>query len=61
MDLVSLLVRCQLAERRMPSLEPTVSLTAVGPDEIEPSGLPNRTIQFSLFQEEAFSSCSFGV
>jgi hypothetical protein len=33
-----------------------VPLTAGGADEIGPSSLPNRTVQFILFQTGAFSS-----
>jgi hypothetical protein len=39
-----------LAEGMTPSLEPTVSLTAIGVDEIGPSGLTNQTVRFILFQ-----------
>jgi hypothetical protein len=54
-----LLVRRYLAGRRTPSSEPTVPLTVAGADETRLSGLPNWTIQFSLFRAGASGSCSF--
>jgi hypothetical protein len=38
-----------LAGRRIPSLEPTVPLTAAEVDEIGPSDLSKWTVQFTLF------------
>jgi hypothetical protein len=55
------LVRHHLAERRTPSLEPTVLLTAIGADETGLSGLSNRTVRFSLFRAGDSISYSFHV
>jgi hypothetical protein len=53
------IVQTLLGRRRSISLKPAVPLTAIGPDKIGPSDLPNRTVQFTLFQAVAPSSCSF--
>jgi hypothetical protein len=44
------------SEEKLPRRVTAVPLTAVGINKTEPSGLPNRTIQFFLFLEGASGS-----
>jgi hypothetical protein len=51
-------VQTSLCRRRRASQSLAVPLTAIDPDKIGSSGLPNRTVQF---QAGAFDSCLFCV
>jgi hypothetical protein len=61
MVLVLPLVRCHLDERRTPSSEPAVALSAVGPDKTKHSGYQTRASDFYSFEQELLSPCSIHV
>jgi hypothetical protein len=54
-------VRCCLAKEEVPHRVSTVPLTAAGINETEQSGLPNRSIRFSCFEQELPGPCSIRV